>query len=62
VDMLKHLAADAGKPQAEIDAITQPEKSLVFVAQAVILPGSGLEAPVQPAPAAAAASTEGASK
>ena len=51
VDMLKHLAADAGKSQAEIDAITQPEKRVIFIADAVILPSGGLEKPVEPLPA-----------
>lgn len=36
VDELKHLAMDAGKPQSEIDAITQPREELVFVADGVI--------------------------
>lgn len=36
VDEQKHLAMDAGKPQAEIDAITQPKEELVFVADGVI--------------------------
>jgi hypothetical protein len=51
VDMLKHLAADAGKSQAEIDAITQPEKRVIFIADAVVLPSGGLEKPVEPLPA-----------
>ncbi|MFN0276060.1 MAG: DUF4920 domain-containing protein [Chitinophagales bacterium] len=36
VEELKHLAMDAGKPQSEIDAITQPKEELVFVADGVI--------------------------
>ena len=33
VDMLKHYAEDAGKSQAEIDAITQPKKEVVLQAK-----------------------------
>lgn len=51
VEMAKHLAMDAGKPQAEIDAITEPTRKLVFVADGVLLPTGGLEAPVKPLPA-----------
>ncbi|MEG0797106.1 MAG: DUF4920 domain-containing protein, partial [Odoribacter sp.] len=32
VDELKHYAEDAKKPQAEIDAITKPEKEIRFTA------------------------------
>lgn len=46
VEMLKHLAQDAGKPQAQIDAITEPKSSLLFIADSVILPSGGLDAPV----------------
>lgn len=35
VDYLRHLAEDAGKTQEEIDAITEPELSLVFEATGV---------------------------
>jgi len=45
VDTLKHLAEDAGRPQAEIDAITQPQTLPLFIADAVMLPPGGLEAP-----------------
>jgi hypothetical protein len=51
VEMLRHLAMDAGKSQAEIDAITEPSKRLLFIADAVILPPGGLEKPVAPLPA-----------
>jgi len=37
VDEQKHLAADAGKPQSEIDQITQPKDELRFVADGVLL-------------------------
>jgi Domain of unknown function (DUF4920) len=36
VEMLKHYAGDAGKPQAEIDAITKPEIELTFEASGVL--------------------------
>jgi hypothetical protein len=36
VEELKHLAMDAGKTQAEIDAITEPKQELVFVADGVL--------------------------
>lgn len=51
VEMLKHLAMDAGKSQAEIDAINEPSKRVLFIADAVILPPGGLEKPVAPLPA-----------
>jgi hypothetical protein len=57
VDVLKHLAMDAGKPQAEIDAIVTPERTVLFIADAVILPPGGLDAP-----ATAPAASEGESK
>lgn len=37
VDELKHYAEDAGKTQEEIDAITEPETKLSFVADGVIV-------------------------
>ncbi|MBI1287714.1 MAG: DUF4920 domain-containing protein [Flavobacteriales bacterium] len=37
VDMLKHLAEDAGKTQEEIDAITRPELALTFEATGVLI-------------------------
>ena len=51
VELLKHLAEDAGKSKAEIDAITEPERTVLFIADAVILPSGGLEPPAT-APAA----------
>ena len=41
VDMLKHFAEDAGKSQTEIDAITEPEEKLNFVATGVIIKDKG---------------------
>lgn len=37
VEELKHYAKDAKKPQAEVDAITQPEKQVSFVATGVLV-------------------------
>lgn len=37
VEMLKHLASDAGKSQEEIDKITEPEFELVFEASGVLI-------------------------
>ena len=37
VDMLQHYAEDTGKPQEEIDAITEPEIKLAFEAEGVII-------------------------
>jgi hypothetical protein len=37
VDELRHLAQDAGKPQAEIDQITEPKVELKFLASGVLL-------------------------
>ncbi len=39
VDDLRHYAEDAGKPQEEIDAITEPKRELAFLADGVILLG-----------------------
>ena len=36
VATLRHYAKDAGKSQAEIDAITEPQTELVFVAEGVL--------------------------
>ncbi|MBK7957367.1 MAG: DUF4920 domain-containing protein [Bacteroidetes bacterium] len=36
VEMLKHLAEDAKKPQQEIDLITKPELELIFEARGVL--------------------------
>lgn len=37
VEMLQHFAEDAGKPQEEIDKITEPEFKLGFTADGIIL-------------------------
>lgn len=37
VETLKHYAADAGKPEEEILAITEPKEELAFVANGVII-------------------------
>lgn len=37
IDEQRHLAADAGKSQQEIDAITKPKEELRFVADGVII-------------------------
>ncbi len=42
IDDLKHFAQDAGKPQDEIDAITEPELSLDFMADGVLVPVSAI--------------------
>ena len=39
VDELKHYAEDAGKSQEEIDAITEPEEKLTFLADGVLIKG-----------------------
>jgi hypothetical protein len=39
VDWLKHKAEDAGKTQEEIDAITEPEVKVSFMADGVIIKG-----------------------
>lgn len=38
VNELKHYAEDAKKPQAEIDAITEPQKSIRFLATGIVVP------------------------
>lgn len=38
VNELRHYAEDAKKPQSEIDAITQPEKSIRFLATGIKVP------------------------
>lgn len=43
VDDLKHYAEDEGKSQEEIDAITEPETNLSFVADGVIVKDYSLE-------------------
>ena len=42
VEDLKHFAQDAGKPQEEIDAITEPELSLDFMADGVLVPAQAI--------------------
>ena len=37
VDEQRHMAADAGKSQKEIDAITTPKQELRFVADGVLI-------------------------
>jgi hypothetical protein len=37
VEDLRHLAEDAGKSEAEIEAITHPREELTFVAEGVII-------------------------
>lgn len=37
VEMLKHYAEDAKRPQSEIDAITEPERELKFMATGVMI-------------------------
>lgn len=37
VEWLKHKAKDAGKPQASIDSITQPDTTYAFTANGVII-------------------------
>ena len=38
VNELRHYAEDAKKPQAEIDAITEPKKSIRFLATGIVVP------------------------
>jgi hypothetical protein len=38
VEDLKHFALDAGKPQEEIDAITEPELTYAFISSGVLIP------------------------
>ncbi|WP_118973230.1 DUF4920 domain-containing protein [Taibaiella koreensis] len=38
VNELRHYAEDAKKPQSEIDAITQPQKSIRFMAKGIKVP------------------------
>jgi PBP1b-binding outer membrane lipoprotein LpoB len=38
VNELRHYAEDAKKTQAEIDAITQPKKSIRFLASGIVVP------------------------
>ncbi len=50
VELLQHLAMDAGAPQSEIDAINAPKTSVIFIADAVMLPPGGLEKVVERLP------------
>lgn len=45
VKMLKHYAADAGKSEEEIEAITEPKLQFMFEASGVIIYGDDLESP-----------------
>jgi len=45
VEELRHYAADAGKSQAEIAAITEPEQRVTFFADSVYIAGDGLDEP-----------------
>ena len=45
VDELRHYAEDAGKSEAEIAAITEPEDQMMFFADSVYIEGEGLDAP-----------------
>ena len=38
VSSLRHYAEDAGKTKEEIEAITEPKKELIFIAEGVIFP------------------------
>lgn len=59
VEDLKHFAQDAGKSQEEIDAITEPELSLDFMADGVLVPASAIvEEPEQEVEESAATETE----
>jgi len=37
VEELRHYAEDAGKPQEEIEAITEPKEEVKFLASGVLL-------------------------
>lgn len=45
VEMLRHYAMDAGRTEAEIMAIVEPQRRIEFVADSVLIQGGGLEAP-----------------
>ncbi|MEY3027483.1 MAG: DUF4920 domain-containing protein [Phycisphaerales bacterium] len=49
VETLRHLAEDAGASATEIAKITEPERTVLFIADAVVLPCGGLEPPAVPA-------------
>ncbi len=46
VELLQHLARDAGASQAEIDAITAPRTRRVIIADAIAMPPEWLDRPV----------------
>jgi hypothetical protein len=48
VSELRHYAEDAKKSSAEIAAITEPQTQLTFIADSVMIEGTGLDAPYQP--------------
>lgn len=48
VEWARHLAKEAGKPQSEIDAITEPVPTYEIEATAVYVSGSGLSEPFNP--------------
>lgn len=45
VEMLRHYAMDAGRTEAEILAITEPQRRVEFIADSVLIQGRGLETP-----------------
>ena len=45
VEELRHYAEDAGKSEAEIAAITEPQEQMMFFADSVYIEGDGLDAP-----------------
>jgi hypothetical protein len=47
VEELRHIAEDAGKPPAEIAAITEPQTRTYFIADTVWIRGPGLDEPVR---------------
>ena len=55
---MKHFAQDAGKPQEEIDAITEPELSLDFMADGVLVPTSAITEENEASPSEAEGTSE----
>ncbi len=51
VEMLQHLASDAGKSAEEIAAIVVEERKIVFIADSVVMAKHGLDEPAAPLPA-----------
>ena len=45
VEMLRHYARDAGRSEAEIMAIADPQRRIEFVADSVLIQGRGLQDP-----------------